>query len=319
MPDKSDSNPRKPAPVKAILGSLALIAYFGLIQWAWGWEKILQQWQSWSLQATLACLAGMFITYLLRALRIRDYYRRESGTGYLVCLRITLFHNLANNLLPMRSGEASFPLLIRAWFGVSATQASGTLLLFRLLDLYSLAVICLCGWLWVQQLYLPLLPSLAAALLVPLALFPAKPLLEKQLQQSDKKPALLIKELLKGAPTEAIDLVRCQLISLINWAIKILVFGWILISFGGLDGFQAILGALGGELSSILPLHAPVGVGTYEAGVVAGALLGGAEAGSTLGAAVNLHILIILGTLSGGLLALALPSSPPPGETAGSA
>ena len=47
-------------------------------------------------------------------------------------------------------------------------------------------------------------------------------------------------------------------------------------------------GALGGELSSVLPVHAPAGVGTYPAGITAGAI--------SFGAATDKSALELLGS-----------------------
>lgn len=315
MPGKNtakSSSVRSLFSPQTAFGMLALLAYAGLIEWVWGWQKIFEQWQSWSFSATLACFAGMLVTYLLRAWRIHDFYRHQARVPYYTSLRVTLLHNLANNLLPMRSGEASFPLLIRAWFGVSATRASGTLLLFRLLDLYSLALVCLTFWLSLEAGITIGLPLCVLLLVLPVLFYPLQHQLKRLTENNTGKLTRLVGKLLEGLPSTRIDLIRCQLISLANWGIKLAIFAWILGSFGEMGTLSTLLGALGGELSSILPLHAPAGVGTYEAGVVAGALIGGAEPGDTLAAAVNLHLLIILGTLLGGLLALALPKPADP-------
>ncbi len=68
-------------------------------------------------------------------------------------------------------------------------------------------------------------------------------------------------------------------------------------------------GALGGELSSVLPVHAPAGVGTYPAGITAGAIAFGAGiAGLPLEelgqAAINTHLLVIVSSLVGTALSL---------------
>lgn len=295
---------RSHSPLYLVISLIAVVAYALLIQWVWGWQSIVAQWSNWSIASTIIALALMFLTYALRAYRIRDYFREYPKVNFLESCRITLMHNLANNLLPMRSGEASFPLMMRSSFDLSLSMTTGTLLFFRTLDLQVL--LALGSLAWVSQLHSSPLWWLAWAtfFLSPILLLPCRVFIETYLIKAlPKKFGELAKKILSGTPENYTGLLRTLLITWLNWSIKIVVFAWILISFADLELVQAITGAMGGELSSVLPIHAPAGVGTYEAGVVAGAALTGSELDSTVAAAVNLHILIILGTLIGGLIA----------------
>ena len=56
-----------------------------------------------------------------------------------------------------------------------------------------------------------------------------------------------------------------------NWVLKLGIVGALLAPLANLPYGSAFAGALGGELAAVLPLQAPAGVGTYEAGVAAGA------------------------------------------------
>lgn len=204
----------------------------------------------------------------------------------------------------MRSGEASFPLLMRSSFDLSLSMTTGTLLFFRTLDLQVL--LALGSLAWVSQLQNSLFWWLLwiAFLLSPLVLLPCRVFIESYLVKPlPTKIRGLVEKILSGTPENYASLCRTLLLTWLNWSIKILVFAWILISFADLQFVQAVTGAMGGELSSVLPIHAPAGVGTYEAGVVAGAALTGSNLDSSIAAAVNLHILVILGTLVGGLVA----------------
>ena len=52
-------------------------------------------------------------------------------------------HNLFNNLLPMRAGEASFPVLMRRYFDVPLARSLAALLWFRLMDVHALAAVAM--------------------------------------------------------------------------------------------------------------------------------------------------------------------------------
>lgn len=262
------------------------------------------QWSNWSLSSTLLALAFMFATYLLRAYRIRDYFRECPQVSFCESCRITLIHNLVNNLMPMRSGEASFPLMMRKSFDLPYSTTTGALLFFRLLDLQ--ALLALGSLAWVSQTqsstfwwFLWIVFAISPLLLLPCRKFVSTQLISLL----PENIAELAEKILSGTPRHYDKLLRTLALTWLNWSIKILIFAWILMSFADFTVVQAVTGAMGGELSSILPLHAPAGIGTYEAGVAAGAALTGTDLDNAVAAAVNLHILIILGTLTGGILA----------------
>lgn len=64
--------------------------------------------------ATLAIAGGgLLASYLLRAARVHDEFRRDAGGRFGTCLRIVLMHNAMVNVVPFRGGEAAFPVLLR--------------------------------------------------------------------------------------------------------------------------------------------------------------------------------------------------------------
>ena len=96
-------------------------------------------WPGW-VGATL----GMSATYALRAGRLRAEWLwklRTLGLGYRECLQITLLHNAAINILPMRSGEASYSFLLHRRWGVGLGDATASLLWLRLQDMMVLGVL----------------------------------------------------------------------------------------------------------------------------------------------------------------------------------
>ena len=98
----------------------------------------------------------------------------------------------------------------------------------------------------------------------------------------------------------------------LNWSVKVLVLAWVLAAAWASSRSPRFGGALGGELSSVLPVHAPAGVGTYPAGIVAGAAAFGAgENADGLAvlakASINTHLLMIVSALAGTGISLVLP------------
>ncbi|MET0384201.1 MAG: lysylphosphatidylglycerol synthase domain-containing protein, partial [Burkholderiaceae bacterium] len=96
-------------------------------------------WPGW-----IAATLGMSLTYALRAGRLRVEWRRTLralGLGYRECLQVTLLHNAAINLLPMRSGEASYAFLLHRRWKVRVADAAASLLWLRLQDMMVLGVL----------------------------------------------------------------------------------------------------------------------------------------------------------------------------------
>ena len=53
----------------------------------------------------------------------------------------------------------------------------------------------------------------------------------------------------------------------VNWLVKLAALGWVLAALAPVGFAAGVLGAIGGDLTTVLPIHAPGGFGTYEAGV----------------------------------------------------
>lgn len=290
---------------------IALYALF--IQWIWGWASILSGWQAVGLPTILLALALLIGTYFIRTHRMHDYFPRETGGQFLRLFRVTQVHNLLNIMLPFRAGETSFPILMRSEFGVPLAHGTAALLVLRLLDLHSLLAAAGLGL--VAGSSRPYLAGVlwALFLLLPLLFFPFKrPLMQALRGRLSGKLARIADEIDDGLPADIAAFIRAWLLTVLNWGIKVLVLAWILGLMGVLPLAATFGGALGGELSSVLPLHAPAGVGTYPAGIAAGATaFGSARDAATLDllakASINTHLLMIVSALVGAGLALLLP------------
>ncbi|KQS96524.1 MULTISPECIES: lysylphosphatidylglycerol synthase domain-containing protein [unclassified Rhizobium] len=295
-----------------IISLMAVIAYAAFIQWIWGWPVLLQEWADIGLFPVLSALVLLVGTYFIRCYRIYDYFPAETRGRFLTLLRVTQVHNLLNIMLPFRAGETSFPILMRSEFSIPLTRSTSALLLMRLLDLHALFAAAgvglviarddrMLGWLlW------------GLFLVSPLALFLLKgrvlALLQRRLPE---KLGRFLSEVEKGLPASPMAFVRAWLMTVLNWSTKVAVLAWVLTVMGVLPLSACFGGALGGELSSVLPVHAPAGVGTYPAGITAGAISFGAPPrGASLdllaSASVNAHLLILVSAVAGTLLSILL-------------
>ncbi|MFP5076476.1 lysylphosphatidylglycerol synthase transmembrane domain-containing protein [Rhizobium sp. YIM 134829] len=299
----------------ALASLLVVAAYAFLVERVWGWSTLLQQWQAIGGLRVASALAILLGTQILRTYRIYDYFPETRGQ-FAGLFRVVQLHNLVNILFPFRSGEASFPVLMRTQFAVPIARSSAALLWMRALDLHALLSVAglallldagqavfrrdLLFLLWLAFCLLPAMAPLVMRRLGPLT---------ARIRQA--KLRRLAEEAYAGLPETTGAFLRTIAFTLVNWGAKLVALGWILMLLGLSSWAPAIGGAVGGELSSVLPVHAPGGVGTYPAGISAGAIAFGQDpsAGSLslLGrAAVNAHMLIFVSALVSTAISLVL-------------
>ncbi len=273
-----------------------LIGLIWLVEDSYGWAAVLQSWGSIPPASLALALALMLASYLLRALRFYDFFHANCAGHFPRLIRITVLHNFFNNMLPMRSGETAFPLLMKQYFDVPYRHSAPALLWLRLLDLY--ALLLLAAFSLQDQLPLtePLRYGLMAVLAIaPLAVLPLQNGLNRFLSNHHKGWANKAAELMHALPASPWPFVRALFWTLVNWTLKVAVYAWLLAQFLPIPFMQSWMGATTGELSSVLPIHGVAGAGTYEAGILAGLLPWGIDSREALAAAVNLH-LFVLGT-----------------------
>lgn len=298
-----------------LISAAAIAAYAVFVEWVWGWQALLEQWSKIGIGHGVAALALLMATYFIRCYRIYDYFPAETSGRFLPLFRVTQVHNLLNIMLPFRTGETSFPLLMRSEFSIPLARGTSALLVMRLLDLHALLTVASVGlvfgrasaiaWvLWGAALVAPLPVFLLKDRFVALA----RRLLPPRLDQ-------IVEELDAGLPGTTSAFFRAWAMTILNWAVKIVVLAWVLAIMGVAPLAACFGGALGGELSSVLPMHAPAGVGTYPAAIAAGAVSFGASADRAAleqlaGAGVNAHLLIIVSAVAGTMLSMLLQRKP---------
>lgn len=293
-----------------LLTLAVVVAYAAFIEWFWGWSVILAQWAKVGILPIVVALVLLTSTYFLRTWRFYDYFPRETAGHFPALFRVTQIHNLLNIMMPFRTGETSFPLLMRAEFGIPLARSTAALFVMRLLDLHALLAAAGIGPVLASSHGLVAWLVWACFLLLPVAGFAVRrPLLRLAAKALPNKLQAIVHEIERGLPADAKAFARAWLMTVVNWLVKVLVLAWALGLMQVAPLAASFGGALGGELSSVLPVHAPGGVGTYPAGITAGALAFGAptdKAALTLlaQASINGHLLVVVSALIGTALGL---------------
>jgi uncharacterized membrane protein YbhN (UPF0104 family) len=264
----------------------------------------------------LIFVASLFAaSYAMRGARIHGEFRDEldgskGAHDYLRILRLTLVHNALVNVLPFRSGEVAFPVLLARWFGIGSGRAVVSLLWLRAQD--AIVVLALAALVWpavpIAWRVLALAAIVGGALMVP-----AWARRHRGAAASGSTMLVRFGGLLERSTRRA---KAGWLWTVGNWSAKLIAEAWLVELALGPDArvstATAALGAIGAELAAILPVQGVAGFGTFEAGGAALLRTQGVALQTGLEAVLVLHAVVLsFALVAGALAALLLPGPQP--------
>ena len=271
---------------------LALLLLMALIRHS-DWSLTVSRLMDVPKTVLVICTLGWLSSFLFRAFRFKGEWDAHGKISLWDSLSLTFLHNAAVILVPFRVGELGYPVLVQKLLNVSLQQCIRSLLWLRLQDgivLLSLAFL--------------LLPFLSAelriaGLLVVVTLCLATQKWWLRLLRSRHFLIRQVRAFLhqRSSPWG-------WFWSAANWIVKLLVVSLMLSNLTGLDTLQTLRGALAGELSALLPLTGPAGLGTYEAGVWTGLGLTWQEMKGLMGSVLLTHLFFLCISLLGAVVAL---------------
>jgi uncharacterized membrane protein YbhN (UPF0104 family) len=278
-----------------LLGFALLAGLLLWVHWSVGWPQLLAPWRTFPPGQLALLLLLTALSYLLRAVRVYDYSRELLRGAFPAVLRLSVLHNTLNNFLPMRLGELAYPLLMKRYFGQGYTASGVTLLWIRVLDLHFLGLLAL-GFLY-QAGGNPNWP----------AMYWGHGWVQRRMAGRSGRVPDLLNKVLGHVPDSGRRFLRIWLWTALSWVLKLVAFTAVVFHFAAIDTWQAVLGTIGAELSSVLPVHGVAGSGSYELAMAAVLLPLGLEPATVLKAAVNLHLYLLGANLLLGAGALLLP------------
>lgn len=269
-----------------ILGVGLLLALVIWVERTVGWAEVVGAWRHIPPVDLLAVVVLTLFGYLARAARLAVHFGGALRSAPARCYRVMALHNLANNFLPLRSGELSFPLLLRQEFLVPTARSVGALLWLRAMDLS--AIVVAAGFsLGIDRL------GPAAGGAIGLAGLVLPPLGYAALKTRPVEGDGLLARLASGLPLSPASLYAGQALTLVHWGAKLSAWAWLISRLGHIEPVLAWAGAVAGELTSVLPIHGVAGAGTYEAGVVLVLNPLGVPTADALTAATDLHLFLL--------------------------
>ena len=277
---------------RLVFWMLALLLLMALIRHS-DWSLTVSRLMDVPKTVLVICTLGWLSSFLFRAFRFKGEWHAHGKISLWDSLSLTFLHNAAVILVPFRVGELGYPVLVQKLLNVSLQQCIRSLLWLRLQDgivLLSLAFL--------------LLPFLSielriAGLSVVVILCLATQKWWLRLLRSRHFLIRQVRAFLhqRSSPWG-------WFWSAANWIVKLLVVSLMLSNLTGLDTLQTLRGALAGELSALLPLTGPAGLGTYEAGVWTGLGLTWQEMKGLMGSVLLTHLFFLCISLLGAVVAL---------------
>ena len=275
---------------RLVFWMLALLLLMALIRHS-DWSLTVSRLMDVPKTVLVICTLGWLSSFLFRAFRFKGEWDAHGKISLWDSLSLTFLHNAAVILVPFRVGELGYPVLVQKLLNVSLQQCIRSLLWLRFQDgivLLSLAFL--------------LLPFLSAelriaGLLVVVTLCLATQKWWLRLLRSRHFLIRQVRAFLhqRSSPWG-------WFWSAANWIVKLLVVSLMLSNLTGLDTLQTLRGALAGELSALLPLTGPAGLGTYEAGVWTGLGLTWQEMKGLMGSVLLTHLFFLCISLLGAVV-----------------
>lgn len=262
-----------------------------------GWQPLLHAFSTLSVIDMQILIALMCVASLARSARVAVSLQLSHAP-------VTLFHvcnthNLLNNLLPMRTGELTFPVLMRHHFGLPHTESGMHLIMYRLLDLLALLSVGLVVFLSQFNLWLVLISIVLTAGLLALS-NPIRRALIQLAANWQQPPSFILKvsQALQRMPTSGKRYWLGIFLTYLQWSAKLAAFLYLVAQMSDIGIPDAILAIVGADLSSVLPIHGVAGSGTFEAGFVLAGSLGDGHSEILLSAAVQLHLFLLASAIA---------------------
>ncbi len=237
---------------------------------------------------------------------------------------VTSIHNILNHLMPARTGELSYIVLLRKIHSIPSSQGVATLLLARIFDILSMAVFFLISIVifWNQitvpryRLFLTTFFSIPVILVVFVMFFSRRgtQTLQRFFEKTGllkSKLALKVLEFMNRLAQDLYEIRKSRQLgtfislTMLGWGTKFVAFYAIvrnIIFTHTITFWETVLGTTFSELASSLPIYGFAGFGTIEGGWTLGFLLIGFKKEEVIAGAFCFHVLLLSFALILGLL-----------------
>ena len=243
--------------VNLIFSASITVIFIVLFEKYVGFDKFFSIFKQITINQFLIAFFFYFLSYLVRTYRwsftldIKDFSK---------LFKLTVYNTFFNIVLPFRTGEVSFFLLLKKE-GVHLVDSTMSFLTTRIFDGLGLIAVFVFSYLTFQGFfYLGLLSFLT----IPFTFYIFILLLQFIKHEKVKS---YNKDKFKFS-----NLVYIYLLSVLTFVLKFIAFYFIIPNQINISFFQTILASSVADLTTVLPIHGIAGIGSYESGY-AGSLI----------------------------------------------
>jgi hypothetical protein len=204
---------------------------------------------------------GLPTTYLLRGWRVAYEFRDYPGLSLSKSIQIVLWHNASVNLLPFRSGEAAFPILLHRIAHVPLIHSISSLTHLRMQDACIVLLMGVAFWPNLEGSTRFLLLCLILVFLVGIYRWFKKP---SDWQDSTFFVKKYIGSFRHAMATGNPNALQSWLLTLCNWLIKISLQAALYCELAKIDFSTGVLATVSSEVAAFSPLQGIAGIGTFE-------------------------------------------------------
>lgn len=249
-------------------------------------------------------LFGLLSTYVLRGWRLAYEFREFKEMSLLKSIQVVLWHNASVNLLPFRSGEAAFPVLLHRIAQVPLKRSMASLLHLRMQDACSVLLLGIAFWPNLEMTTRLLTIGLTALVVIGFYRW-----LKATNDWQDS--TIFIKRKLASfrhaMATENPNALQSWLLTFCNWIIKISVQALLYFNLAQIDFSSGVIATISSEIAAFSPVQGIAGIGTFEASSALALHADGVAWSTGMQVAAQVHLVVLSSALFWAFAAWLLP------------
>ena len=301
-----------------ILGLFISVAVIGLVLGNLDWDEVTGTFVNVNWGWMILAFIIYLINYMLRTLRFRILLGLKE-IPFQQLLGLTNLYGMYLYLLPAKSGEISYPILLKRFLGISYSNSIGTLIAARFFDLVSIGLFLpfvlfsywneLPSWIRFSGLVCFILIIGTGVVAYFFVNYFKERWLVNQIDESQagifSKVKVMVCRILQGLHSIQSRNIYWQImvLTVTIWLCVQLNFFFIVVGLGySVSFFQIIVVSIIMVPLTILPLQGYANLGSHEAGWVAALSLFNIPQDHSLNIAVNSHIVLLSFVLMLGFL-----------------
>jgi len=247
---------------------------------------------------------GLLTTYLLRGWRVAYEFRDYPELSLSRSIQIVLWHNASLNFLPFRSGEVTFPYLLRRVAQVPLMQSMASLTHLRMQDASTVLILGVAFWPGLEWATRLLVSGLVVVVLIGLYRWLRTP---SDWQDSTTLIKRKIAPFRHAMATGNPNALQSWFLTVSNWVIKISVQAALYCYLANIDFSAGVMATISSEVAAFSPVQGVAGIGTFEVSSALAMYADGVSWATGIQVAAQVHLVMLSSALFWAIAAWLIP------------